>query len=126
MANQLIEKLGRQNTAYLRKLGGVDGAIEFLEKDEWTFGSGYAKADLIRLLRKLDLKPIQAERLRRVVLAVVDGRDRREFRHYCRLACKVDSPQLRQELMRRLEDENEAVRRHALWVLEYLSMHQAY
>jgi len=121
MANKLIEKLGRRSAAYLRKLGGVDSAIEFLEKDEWTFGSGYAKADLIRLLRKLDLKPGQAERLRRIVLAVVDGRDRREFRHYCQLACKLDSPRLREELMRRLEDENEVVRRHARWALEYLS-----
>jgi hypothetical protein len=125
MANKLIEKLGRRSAAYLRKLGGVDSAIEFLEKDEWTFGSGYAKADLVRLLRKLDLKPVQAERLRRVVLAVVDGRDRREFRHYCQLACKLDSPRLREELMRRLEDENEVVRRHARWALEYLSRHQA-
>jgi hypothetical protein len=115
----------RQSAAYFRKLRGVDAAIEFLEKDEWTFGSGYAKADLIRLLRKLDLNPNQAERLRRVVLAVVDGRDRREFRHYCRLACKLDSPRLRDELTRRLENEYEVVRRHAHWVLEYLSKHQA-
>lgn len=106
-----------------RKLGGVDVAIEFLEKDEWTFGSGYFKADLIRWLRKLDLKPTQAERLRRVVLAVVDGRDRREFRHYCQLACKLDSPQLRKELMRRLKGEKEIIRRHARWALEYLSKH---
>ena len=126
MANQLIEKLGRRSAAYLRKLGGVDGAIEFLEKDEWAFGSGYAKADLIRLLRKVDLNHTQAERLRRVVLAVVDGRDRREFRHYCRLACKLYSPQLRKELTRRLEDENEVVRRHARWVLEYLYKRQAH
>jgi len=126
MANRLIEKLGRRSAAYLRKLGGVDGAIEFLEKDEWAFGSGYAKADLIHLIRKLDLKPTQVDRLRRVVLAVVDGRDRREFRHYCRLACKLDSPQLRKELTRRLGDENEVVRRHARWVLEYLYKSQAY
>jgi len=125
MADQLIEKLGRRGAISFRHRGGVDAAIEYLEKDEWKFGSGYAKADLIRLLRKLDLKPAQAERLRRVVLAVVDGRDRREFRHYCRLASKVDSPQLRNELTRRLKDENEIVQRHARWVLEYLSKHQA-
>jgi hypothetical protein len=126
MPNRLIEKLGRRNAASFRKLGGVDAAIEFLEKDEWTFGSGYAKAELIRLLRKLDLKPTQAERLRRVVLAVVDGRDRREFRHYCRLAYKVDSPHLRKELVRRLDGESEVVRRHARWTLEYLSKRQAH
>jgi hypothetical protein len=121
MANQLIEKLGRRGAVSFRHLGGVDAAIKYLEKDEWKFGSGYAKADLIRLLRKLDLKPAQADRLRRVILAVVDGRDRREFRHYCLLACKLDSPQLRKELTRRLKDENERVRRHARWTLEYLS-----
>jgi|SRR5215471_2463720 len=125
MGDQLIEKLGRRGAIAFRHHGGVDAVIEYLEKDEWKFGSGYAKADLISLLRKLDLKPAQAERLRRVVLAVVEGRDRREFRHYCRLASKVDSPRLRKELTRRLEDGNEMVRRHARWMLEYLSKHQA-
>ena len=111
---------------YRSKRGKVDEMIQYLEKDEWKFGSGYAKADLISWLRKFDLMPNEAERLRRVVLAVVDGRDRREFRHYCKLACKVDSPQLRKELRRRLEDENEVLRRHARWVLEYLSERQAH
>jgi hypothetical protein len=124
MADQLIQKLGRRGAITFRHHGGVDAVIEYLEKDEWKFGSGYAKADLIGLLRKLDLKPAQAERLRRVVLAVVEGRDRREFRHYCRLAGKVDSPQLRKDLTRRLEYENEMVRRHARWTLEYLSKYQ--
>jgi hypothetical protein len=124
MANHPIETFGGRSAAYLRKRGRVDEAIKYLEKDEWKFGSGYAKADLIRLVRKLDLKPDEADRLRRVVLAVVDGRDRREFRHYCLLACKVDSPQLRKELTRRLEDENEMARRHARWTLEYLSRRQ--
>ena len=85
MANRLIEKLGRPIGGYLSKHGGVDELIEYLEKDEWKFGSGYAKAYIIRMLGKIDLKYTQAERLRRVVLAVVEGRDRREFRHYCRL-----------------------------------------
>src|SRR5262249_24701577 len=111
---------------YRSKRGRVDEVIQYLEKDEWKFGSGYAKADLIRWLRKFDLKRNEAERLRRVVLTVVDGRDRREFRHYCKLACKVDSPQLRKELIRRLEGENEVVRRHARWALEHLYKHQAH
>src|SRR5262249_30650725 len=52
MANRLVEKLGRRSAAYLRKLGGVDEAIRFLEKDEWAFGSGYGKADLIARARE--------------------------------------------------------------------------
>lgn len=124
MTNQLVKQLGTRSAAYFHNLGGVDEAIKFLEKDEWDQGSGYAKADLLRLLRRLDLNPAQAERLRRIILAVVEGRDRREFRHYCRLACKVDSPELRKQLEHRLESENELIRRHARWVLEYLSKHQ--
>lgn len=120
MANELIEKLGVRSAAYLRKLGEVDAAIKFLEKDEWEFGSGYVKADLIRLVKKLDLKPDQADRLRRVLLAVVDDRDRREFRAYCRLASKLDSEQLRNELALRLEGEDDGIRRRAQWMLHYL------
>ena len=120
MANELIEKLGVRSAAYLRKLGEVDAAIKFLEKDEWEFGSGYVKADLIRLVKKLDLRPDQADRLRRVLLAVVDDRDRREFRAYCRLASKLDSEQLRNELALRLEGEDDGIRRRAQWMLHYL------
>lgn len=120
MKDKLIEKLGTRSTAYLRQLRGVDSAIKFLEKDEWEFGSGYVKADLIRLLKKLNLKPDEAARLRRVLLAVVDGRDRREFRAYCRLANKLDSEQLRNELTHRLEDNDKDVRRRARWMLDYL------
>ena len=54
MGDQLIEKLGRRGAIAFRHHGGVDAVIEYLEKDEWKFGSGYAKADLIGLLRKLE------------------------------------------------------------------------
>ncbi|MBO0861644.1 MAG: hypothetical protein J2P21_24790 [Chloracidobacterium sp.] len=66
---------------------------------------------------------LRAERSRRVVLAVVDGYDRREFIHYRQLARKVASSHLRKELTRRLERENEMVRRHARWMLEYHFKH---
>ncbi len=100
--------------------GAVDAAISFLEADPWFFRSGYAKEEIIAYLNRLPLTEAQAERLRRVVLAAVDGRDRREFRRYCRLARKVDSPALRSELAGRLECAEPAVRRHARWVLEAL------
>ena len=77
------------------------------------------KVDVIRVLCRTELSAPARERLRRVVLAVVDGRDRREFRAYVRLACVVDSPVLRDELRSRLA-ARELVRRHARWVLEGL------
>jgi hypothetical protein len=123
MANEV---LNAKDSRYLHRMGGVESVITFLEKDPWTFGSGYAKADMIRLLRKLDLTPKQEERLRKVLLTVVDKRDRREFRHYCRLACKLDSPELRRELTRRLRSTDEGVSRRARWMLDYLAQHQGH
>ena len=52
------------------------------------------------------------------VLAAVDLRDRREFRAYCRLARKVDSPELREELWIGLQSDDPAVSRRARCVLD--------
>ncbi|MGH9799633.1 MAG: hypothetical protein ACRD82_04650 [Blastocatellia bacterium] len=101
----------------------VPTAIEFLESDPWFHGSGYAKANLIKFINRQELKPEWSKRLRKVVLAAVDREDRREFRSYCRLACKVNSEQLRNQLSCILENKNEdkGVRRRARWVLDYLT-----
>jgi hypothetical protein len=93
-------------------------AAKFLEADPWFHGSGYTKAELIRYISRLDIPEDFAERLRRVVLATVDRRDRREFRQYCRLARKLDSPELREKLALRLHHDDPAVRRRAPWALD--------
>jgi hypothetical protein len=93
-------------------------AVKFLEADPWFDGSGYTKAELIRRITRIELPHACAERLRQVVLAAVDYHNRREFRQYCRLARKVDSPELREELSLRLEHDDPAVRRRARWVLD--------
>ena len=123
MANEL---LNAKDFPYLRRINDVEFIIAFLEKDPWKFGSGYAKADMIWLLGKLKLPPKQCDRLRKVLLTVVDKRDRREFRHYCRLACKLDSPELRRELTRRLRSTDEGVNRRARWMLDYLLQRQGH
>jgi hypothetical protein len=117
MANEL---LNAKNSRYLQRKGVVESIITFLEKYPWTFGSGYAKTDMIRMLRKIDLTPKQSVRLRKVLLTIVDKRDQREFRHYCRLACKLDSPELQRELTRRLQSMDKGVSRRARWMLDYL------
>jgi hypothetical protein len=99
---------------------GVEAVIQFLEVDPWFFRSGYRKADLIRHLCKMPLPQEVQDRLRKVVLQAVDGRDRREFRSYCRLARKVDSSELRQQLQGRLTWEDSDIRRRARWVLHSL------
>ena len=95
----------------------LEPLVGFLERDPWTFGSGYSKADAIRFLKRAPLDDTAKQRLRRVVLNAVDGRDRREFRHYCKLARKVDAPDLRAALRERMTGNDPNVRRRAGWML---------
>ncbi len=100
-------------------VGALEMPVRFLENDPWVFGSGYVKADVIRLINRLSLPDEYAQRLRQVALMVIDKADsRREFRAYCRLARKVNSPALRKELETRLTNANPVVRRQAQWALE--------
>jgi hypothetical protein len=97
---------------------GLETAISFLEADPWFFGSGYAKAELIRLINKCELSDVYRRRLQNVVLAVLETHDRREFRSYCRLAKKVYSERFRAELLTLLNHTSSNVRRRAQWVLD--------
>jgi hypothetical protein len=100
-----------------RNSSGLATAVKFLEADPWFFRSGYTKADLIRFIKHVELPQALAERLRHVVLAAIDTRDRREYRQYCRLARYVDSMELRDEISLRLEHDDPAVRRRARWAM---------
>ena len=99
----------------------VEVAIAFLEDDPWFHGSGYDKAKLIRYIKPPMLRPSDQKRLQQVVLSVVDKRDDRDFRAFCKLARKVDAPDLREQLERRLTHTDPDVRRRARWVLEALA-----
>ena len=101
--------------------GALGAVISFLEADPWAHGTGYTKDKLIRSIKPPMLTPEYVTRLQRVVLHVVDTRDERDFRAYCRLARKVDAPELREQLTRRLADPDPNVRRRACWVLEALA-----
>ena len=69
----------------------VEHAIAFLEIDPYVFRSGYAKATIIRCIKRLPFSHNQVLRLQGVVLRALDKCDRQEFRAYCRLAAAVDS-----------------------------------
>jgi len=119
---------------------GLEDAIAFLEADPIFYGTGYLKEELSRLLRRLEIPTSYVTRLQSVVLSIVDRRDDRDFRAFCRLARKVDSPELRAQLERRLtralpsgealtDDQpslleemrrDRAIRRRTRWVLEAL------
>jgi hypothetical protein len=97
----------------------------FLEVDPWFFRSGYLKQKLLRALKGAVLTPDEVVRLTDVFLVVVDSRDRREFKEYCRLAAKVGATELRNGLTARLEASDEQVRRRAIEMLHYLDEHGA-
>ncbi len=106
---------------------GLEAAIRFLEADPMFFGTGYEKAMLIRAIKPSMLTPSDIRRLQSVILSLVDRRDERDFRAFCRLARKVDEPELREGLAQRLTSHNPDtspaldVRRRARWVLEALA-----
>lgn len=66
--------------------------ITFLEVDPWFWGSGYMKEKLIRRLKQAPLKEPQKARLRTVAFDAVLRRPHREFKHYCKLARALQTP----------------------------------
>ncbi|MCA9805302.1 MAG: hypothetical protein KC777_25205 [Cyanobacteria bacterium HKST-UBA02] len=98
-------------------ISGLETAIKFLEDDPYFFRSGYIKADILKYVRRVRLSASDAKRLRRVVIAAIKVGDRREFRWYCKLARRVESPAFRNDIEQLLHHDDEGVRRRARWVL---------
>ena len=103
------------------KVSGLETAICFLEADPMFFRTGYLKTWLIRALKPPMLTPSDQVRLQGVVLSLVDRRDDRDFRTFCKLARKVDGPGFKEQLMQRLGSPDADTRRRAGWVLDALA-----
>jgi hypothetical protein len=103
-------------------LGGLEYSVRFLEADPWCIGSGYTKEALLSAMVKIELDAPMQERLRRVVISVVDdSRPRREIKRYGTLARAIATADLRVELEARLTSEDSHVRFNARAVLERLA-----
>jgi hypothetical protein len=76
----------------------TEAAIVFLEADPWCFRSGYEKAELMKHLARVDLDGRDQERLRGVVVHVIQQPHRREFRCLVRLAASIWTPRLEADL----------------------------
>lgn len=98
---------------------GLEMALAFLEADPWFFGSGYVKADLLRFICRMSVAPVYWPRLKRIVLAAILLRDRRELRFYRRLAGKVFDSEFSQQVEALTVHEDAGVRRRARWILEH-------
>ena len=102
---------------------GLLDVLAFLEADPWCYRSGYAKSAALKAVTRVPLDDAAIQRLQDVVLAAVDGRDRREFRWYCRLARRVLTPDFEAAIQSRLTDPDPAVQRRARWVLDAIAKH---
>jgi hypothetical protein len=101
--------------------GDTDDAetmVRFLEADIYCDRSGYVTADVIQAIRRSSTSDAHAARLRHVVLVAVHGRDRREFRAFCRLAASVSDDWLVDQLEQRTRSGDPRSSRHAAWVLD--------
>jgi uncharacterized protein YukE len=99
---------------------GIEALTTFLEADVICHRSGYVKADALKVLGRAELSDAIKRRLEDVILAAVDGPDRREFRSYAQLARKLDNPRLRTELERRAASSDLRTKRHAGWAIDAL------
>jgi len=98
----------------------VERAICFLEVAPFHFRSGYDKVVLIRRLKRIPLDLRQQSRLRSVVFHALDDHDRVEYRHYCRLAASVQTPEFIERIRERLDSPDAGVRRRARSLIDYL------
>jgi hypothetical protein len=98
----------------------IESAVTFLEVDPLFHRSGYIKADLLRHLKRAQLSEDQKSRLRKVVIARVQGPDSREFRHYARIAPMITDESLRDALQVIRQSTDPVKARHAEWILQAL------
>ena len=116
---EFLEQVRRLRGAATKQ---VDDAITFLEADPWCFRSGYVKEDILRRLQGVPLAKEHEDRLRKVMVHAVDVGNRREFKWHCRLARRLDNPELRQALLERLASTDPGVRRRAFWMVDGLPL----
>lgn len=104
-AEHTIFPPGYEQSFWQAKAGdgrNLEPLVLFLEADPYVFRSGYAKEAAIGALKQVsEIPPHYAARLRSVILHIVDTRWGQEFRAYCRLAVKVDTPEFRATLEQR-------------------------
>jgi hypothetical protein len=104
-----------------------EAALVFLEVDPWCFRSGYEKADLMKGLAHRELSPGDQERVRRVVLHVIQQPHRREFPRLVGLATSVWVPQLETDLDHLERSGNAEVREEIVLLrrLATMRLHEA-
>lgn len=79
---------------------GLGPLLAWLEEDPFARWTGFEKQTVLRLLRRFTFDEPTAERLRQIILAMLQRGPRQEFREVRRLARVVDSAAFRSDLAR--------------------------
>src|SRR5689334_9418868 len=103
------------------KSGNVpEPLIQFLERDEYRFRTGYAKEQIWHDLKDYELTESQKKRLRKVAINYLYKRMQREFWYMCRYIRRIADEPLRAEVKRLLKAKDEKVRKRAWFLNLYL------
>lgn len=102
----------------------IEDALLFLEVDPWFFRSGYLKERVIRHLKGAQLSDGDKGRLRNIIFAVAIGRNRREWRDYCRLALKVWTPEWEEYLREQKQERGFSHGNKLFNLLQFLDAHR--
>ena len=98
----------------------IENCIQYLERDEYLYATGYIKEKMWRRLRHVALNETQKARLRHVALLYVCTRLSREFFVMCRLISLIgNNDNLRNELSKLQKSPEAIVRRRAILLLAY-------
>ena len=98
----------------------VERAIAYLEADPYFESTGYIKSYLVRYLKLVPFTQSQQERLRALILRVIDSYGHFSGKHVCRLAASVQTPEFFAQVSERLKSPDYDIRRRARSVYDYV------
>lgn len=75
----------------------IEIAITYLKANPYFFRSGYIKGTIARLLKQVMLSSQQVQELQNILLDTISTSGK-EYREYCRLACKIATEDFRNRL----------------------------
>jgi len=94
-------------------------AFRYLAVDPYYFRSGYAKQDLLRLIKRLSLTADEREVLQELIIRRIQTRALREFRALCRCIPLLASEAFYADVLAAAQDDDRAVARRAAFALGY-------
>lgn len=98
----------------------VEDVLLFLEVDPWYFRSGYLKERLLDALRQVQLTERNQARIRKILLEVASGPNRREYRRYCALARTITNHDFERTLQEKSDKLDTKVSGKFSYMLRYI------